>query len=104
MKLANGICAGVFVKEYAVYKTWINLRYNPKGHRLQQQYKNFMAPGSHKINDCLLNSFKVSCHRDYFLMVKISLGLLVSKWATASSTLNTWHVRLPSLLSVAFSF
>ena len=34
IKLGGGICGGVFVKGYAVYKKWINQRYN----------KNFMAP------------------------------------------------------------
>ena len=30
MKLAGGIVGGVFVKDYAVYKKWINERYNKK--------------------------------------------------------------------------
>ena len=40
MKLTGGICGGVFVKDYAVYKKWINERYNNK---------NFMAPKGNKI-------------------------------------------------------
>ena len=30
MKLAGGICGGVLVKDYAVYKKWINEWYNNK--------------------------------------------------------------------------
>ena len=38
----------------------------------------------------------------YFSIVKIPLGLVTLRWATASSRLNTWHVRSP-LVSGAFS-
>ena len=39
MKLADGTCGGLLVKEYAVYKTWINLRYNPIGHSCNNNTK-----------------------------------------------------------------
>ena len=64
MKLAGGICGGVLVKYYAVYKKWIN-----------EWYKNFMAPGGYKITT-------------YFSVVRIPLGSLTAKWATASLKLN----------------
>lgn len=45
-------------------------------------------------------TFRVSFCLTYFSMVKIPLGSLVSKWAFASSRLNTWHVKSPSLLPI----
>ena len=41
MRLAGGICGGVLVKDYAVYKKWATSEYNNK---------NFIAPRGHKIN------------------------------------------------------
>ena len=54
--------------------------------------KNCIAPASHKISDCPPKSFKVSSHLAYFSMVEFPLELLIAKWATLSSRLNTWHV------------
>ena len=68
------------------------------------EQKKSIAPRSFNINNSLPNSFKVSGHLGYyFSMVKLSLEFLVAKLPTASSSLNIWHVRLPSMLSATFS-
>ena len=61
MKLTSAICGGVLVKDYAVYKKWIN----KCGASLQLMFM-------------LLD----------FSMVKIPLGSVTLRWATASSGLN----------------
>ena len=53
----------------------------------EQQYKNFMASMSCKLNNCLSNYLKVS-YLAYVLMVETQLGLLIAKLATESSRLN----------------
>lgn len=67
----------------------------------EQQYNNFVILESYKTDDCSSNTFQVSCHLAYVSMVKTPLRLLVANWATASSKVNTYHVRSKSLLSTA---
>ena len=65
--------------------------------RVIQQYKNFVDPGSYKINDDPPNFLKflillvelLSDHLAYFSIVKILIGLRVAKLATTSSRMNT---------------
>ena len=84
IELAGGIHGGILVKYYVVYKKWIN------DCLATQKYKNFMVPGGYKITI-------------YFSIVKLPLGSLTAKWATASSRLNARHVRSSLLLSASFS-
>ena len=82
----RGIYGGVIAKDCAVYKdesTSVDMNNNTK---------DCIAPGSLKISDRPLKSFKVSSHIAYFSLVEFPLELLVAKWATLPSRLNTWRV------------
>ena len=97
MKLAGD----VLVIIYAFYKIWSMIEWLP---RL-----------SSNIIFCIAKRIKFYCslgaiEPDKKLQVtwlllngSISLGLLVVHWSTSSSRMDTWHVRLPSVISVAFS-
>ena len=73
MKLARGICGGVLVKDYGVYK---KMDQRVKDCLAAQKYKNFIALRGHKT-------------AIYLRMVRMLLGSLTAKWATGSSRLNT---------------
>ena len=61
-----------------------------KPYSLQERLSNKLLKG---IFVLLINLLEH--HTAYFLMVKIPLGFLVTKWAATSPILNTWHVRSP---------
>ena len=79
MKLTGGICGGMLVKDYGVYKKWIGELYN----------KNFIT--CYRVIKLLFNTVQKASNMGmfYFSMVKMPLGSVTLRWATASSRLNT---------------
>ena len=81
LKLTDGICGGVLVKDYAVTEN---------GTMSENNNKNFITlKKSHKINMMRIKKAIFTIIKALFSMVKIPLGSVTLRCATASSRLNT---------------
>ena len=76
LKLTGGICGGVLVKDYAVYKKWINEIYNKYFITLNRVIKLH--------SECSNMGMLL-----YLSIVKMPLRSMTPRGATASSRLNT---------------